>query len=99
MFVLHQFFYAISVILNYLISIYIWIIIIYAVLSWFNISRYHPVMRILEALVMPIFRPIRRIFRPFVGPIDLTPVIAIIILWFLQLFLVPILARIGYSVY
>ena len=95
MFVIGQFLVAVAKLLNYVIEIYIWVIIIYAVLGWFRVSPYHPIMNILRALVIPIFRPIRKLFRPFVGPVDLTPLIAILLLWFLQLFLVPVIYRIG----
>ncbi len=95
MFVIKQFFYSIGVILNFVLNVYIWLILIYAILSWFRISPYHPLMRLLIALVMPILRPIRRLLRPYFGPIDLSPMIAILFIWFLQLFLVPILLRAG----
>lgn len=54
-------------------------IILRAILSWFSISPYNPVIAILHRITEPILDPIRR-FVPRAGMLDFSPLIAIIIL-------------------
>ena len=55
------------------------IIFIRAILSWFAVSRYHPVVAFLDYITEPILAPLRRVIPRF-GMIDITPMVAIIIL-------------------
>lgn len=55
------------------------IIFIRAILSWFAISPYSPIMVFLYRITEPILAPLRRII-PRIGMVDITPVIAIIVL-------------------
>jgi len=70
------------------------------VMSWliaFNvINPYNQFVRSiwqgLNALTEPVLRPIRR-WMPDLGGIDISPMVLIIILWFVQGVLLPVLAR------
>jgi YggT family protein len=63
-----------------------------ALLPWFRVSYYHPVMRFLVQITEPLLGPLRRYIRP-VGGIDFTPMVALLLLWFVeQLLQVLILA-------
>lgn len=64
------------------INILIWIIIIDAILSWIpSVDRRNPVVSLLRAITEPIYRPIRRVLPPSrTGYVDLSPLIAIILL-------------------
>jgi len=55
------------------------IIFIRAILSWFPISRHNPIVAFLDYITEPIMIPLRRII-PRIGMIDITPMVAIIIL-------------------
>ncbi|MDO9126457.1 YggT family protein [Parvibaculum sp.] len=74
-----------------LISIYIWIIIIGVVLSWliaFNVINTHNrfvylVVDTINRLTEPVLRPIRNVL-PNLGGIDISPVILLLLLFFLQ---------------
>ncbi len=55
------------------------IIFIRAILSWFAISRHNPIVAFLDYVTEPILAPLRRII-PRIGMIDITPMVAIIIL-------------------
>jgi len=80
---------AIARILHIVLTIYMWIIIIRAVLSWFNVPSLYPLVVILYRLTEPALRPLRRIIPPYkLGGIDITPMIAILIIIFLDLFVV-----------
>ncbi len=77
--------------LTTLINVALWIIIAQAVLSWliaFNVVNRHSnfvgqLWHGLNRLTDPVYRPIRR-FMPDLGGIDLTPLIVIIGLMFLE---------------
>jgi YggT family protein len=51
-----------------------------AILSWFPIDKNGPVVQALNAITDPILDPLRRVIPPL-GAIDLTPMIAIIVLF------------------
>ena len=70
--------------------------IVRAVLSWFQPDSRQPVVAFIYQITDPILQRIRRLV-PTVGTIDISPLIAILILWFLDNFLVPSLADIGYQ--
>ena len=83
-----------------LITLYIYIIIAGAVMSWliaFNVvNPYNQFVRslwhALNAVTEPLLRPIRRLM-PDLGGIDISPVILIICCWFVQAVVLPVLAR------
>ncbi len=96
MYVLANLIYALAVVLDYAITAYIWIIIIRALISWVNPDPYNPVVRFLSAVTDPVLDPIRKRL-PYLGGIDISPVIVILILVFLRYFLVPTLMRFAVS--
>ncbi len=54
-----------------------------ALLSWFRISYYHPVARFLIQITEPLLAPLRRYIPP-IGGLDFTPMVALLILWFVE---------------
>ena len=60
-----------------------WAIIIRVILSWFNVRPDNPIMTILYEITEPILSPLRRII-PGIGMIDITPMVAIILLWLIR---------------
>ncbi len=66
-----------------LFNVLIFAIIGRALLSWFNIGPGHPIGRILYELTEPILGPMRRVI-PMIGMIDISPIVAILLLNFLQ---------------
>ncbi len=89
MFVFSNFLTAIAQLLNYALTIYMWIIIIRALISWVNPDPYNPIVRALVSVTEPVLYRIRR-FLPPMG-LDLSPVVAILAIYFLKIFLVPTL--------
>ena len=67
----------------YLCDILIIVIIIRAILSWFSPKPGNPLMVILFSITEPILAPLRRIV-PRIGLIDITPMVAIILLWLIS---------------
>ncbi len=76
--------------------IYIWVIIIGAIISWVNPSPYHPVVQTINRLTEPVLRPIRRVIPP-IGGLDFSPVVAIFIVYLLQSLVVPLLYRLAFQ--
>ena len=80
------------------IDLYIWVIIISAILSWlvaFNVvntrNRFvYMVGDFLYRITEPALRPVRKIVPNF-GGIDITPIVLILGLWFLQMVLSEVL--------
>jgi YggT family protein len=54
-----------------------------AILSWFNMDPRSPLIQTLDAITEPILDPIRRVM-PRLGMIDLSPLIAILLLQFVS---------------
>ena len=72
--------------LKLLINIYLWGVIIQAVLSWINPDPYHPAARVLAQLTAPLLRPARRWLPPISG-VDLSPMLVVVALIFVSLLL------------
>ena len=66
--------------INLLFTFYTLAIIARALLPWFRISYYHPVMRFLIRITEPVLAPLRR-YVPPVGGLDFTPMLALFLLW------------------
>ncbi|HKZ47085.1 MAG TPA: YggT family protein [Thermodesulfobacteriota bacterium] len=76
-----------ATVVSYLLTLYMWIIIIRALISLVRPDPYSPIVRFLYQATEPILYPIRRRL-PFMGGIDISPIIVLLIILFLQVFLV-----------
>jgi YggT family protein len=90
MFIFANLFHAIALILDTILSIYMWIIIISALITWVNPDPYNPIVRFLYSVTEPVLRPIRRRIGIAMG-IDVSPMIAILVILFIKYFLVATL--------
>lgn len=86
----------IGVVLDMVLSIMIFVLIARAVISWVNPDPYNPIVRFLTASTDPLLRPLRRFIPPVGGGIDVTPIVLLVIFYFLKVFLVQTL--LDYSV-
>ena len=79
---------AVAVVVHYLLTIYLWLIIIRAFLSWVNPDPYNPIVSFLYQVTEPVLYRVRQ-FLPFRGMgIDLSPILVFIIIIFLDRFVV-----------
>ena len=91
--------YAFLHLVSTVISIFIWLLIAQAVLSWLVafgiVNRYNRVVAtigdFLWRVTEPLLRPIRRVL-PDLGGIDISPVVLILLLWFLRALMFEYLA-------
>lgn len=74
---------AIFQVLDLFLTIYLWLVIARAIISWVNPSPYHPVVRFLDKVTEPLLRPLRRIIPPVYG-LDLTPIIVIFLIYLVK---------------
>ena len=82
---------AVATILHQVISLYIWVVIIAALVSWVRPDPYNPIVQILGRLTDPVYRYIRRFIPTVIAGIDMAPIILIIGLQFIDLFFVRLL--------
>ncbi len=87
MFILGNLFHAIAFILDTILTIYMWIIIVSALLSWVNPDPYNPIVRFLHSATDPVLRPLRRRLGFSMG-IDLSPMIVILVIMFIKYFFI-----------
>lgn len=71
-------------------KVFIYGIVIQAILSWINPGTYNPAVSLLHALTEPVLRPVRRMLPPISG-LDLSPLLAILVLEVLRRLVVPLI--------
>jgi len=76
------------------ISLYKWVIIISALLSWVQPDPYNPIVQMLYRLTEPAYALVRRYIPTVFGGMDLSPVIIIFALQFLEIFITQLFSRI-----
>ncbi|MCK9529270.1 MAG: YggT family protein [Gammaproteobacteria bacterium] len=79
---------AVAELVELTVYVFIFSILIEALLSWVNPGRYNPMADALHSLNDPILRPIRRVVPPVSG-FDLSPLVAIIGLQVLLMLIMP----------
>ncbi|MEW6676202.1 MAG: YggT family protein [Nitrospirota bacterium] len=96
MFIFANLLLAIANILNVVLTVYMWIIIIAALISWVNPDPYNPIVRFLHAVTEPVLRPIRRRIGYGIG-IDISPMVVILAILFVKYFLIESLIELAYK--
>ena len=88
MFVFSNFLAGLAQVLDLALNLYFWIILARAVLSWVNPDPYNPIVRFLHRATEPVLSWVRRRLPTTFGGIDLTPMVVILVIFFLRSFLV-----------
>ena len=94
MFVLGNFFSALANVVDVLLTIFYWLIFIRALISWVSPDPYNPIVQFLYRVTDPILIPNHSLMPPLA--IDISPIIAFLLIMFLKSFLVRTLLEIGY---
>jgi len=86
----------VATVVSTLIQVYEFLLLIRVLLSWINVDPYrpvidHPVVDILQRITDPVLAPLRRLIPPIGGAVDISPVVALIILDVLRRILVSVL--------
>jgi YggT family protein len=88
MFVLNNLIVALAKVMDIALTLYMWIIIIRALISWVNPDPYNQIVILLYRFTEPVLRPIRRRLPLGNTGIDFSPIIVILVIVFLKYFLV-----------
>ena len=91
MFVMSNLLQGLATVLDTVLWLYMWVIIARALISWVNPDPWNPIVQFLERVTEPVLSPIRRWVGWKMG-IDLSPIIAILIISFLQIAVVKTLS-------
>ncbi len=93
MILLGNFLAALARVLHLVLMLYLWVVIIRAVLSWVNVPSLYPVALVLYRLTEPVLRPFRRLVPPRrLGGLDISPIIVGLLIVFIDSFLIRSLA-------
>ena len=75
--------------ISWLLDIYSWIIIAAALISWVSPDPYNPFVQFLRRATEPVLRPIRRLLSPYQAGLDFSPLVAILIIQFVERVILP----------
>jgi YggT family protein len=88
MFVLGNFLSALASVLNVLLTTLMWVLIINALLSWVRPDPSNAIVQFLDRVSDLVCNPIRKLFPTMVSGIDFAPFIAVLAIWFVNMFVV-----------
>jgi YggT family protein len=88
MYVLGSILVGLGQVLHYFLYAYMWVVIIGALLSWVRPDPYNPIVRFIRGVTEPLFYWLRRRVPLIIGGIDISPIIVIAVIQFLD-FVLP----------
>ena len=94
MFILANFVNALAYVLDFILTVYMYILIARAILSWVNPDPYNPIVSFLYRVTEPVLYRVRRVL-PDMGGLDLSPLLVLLAIFFLQKFVVSSLFEIA----
>ncbi len=99
MFVVGNFLSSIAFVIDMLLQVYIWVVIVRVLISWVQPNPSNVIVQTLSTLTDPLLNPIRRTLWRMMGyrgmMIDVSPIILIVAIYFLDHFLVGVLQDVG----
>ena len=88
MFVLSNLLAALAKVLDIALTIFMWIVIARAILSWVSPDPYNPIVRFIHNVTEPVLYQVRKRIPLSFGGIDFSPIIILLAVIFLQQFVV-----------
>ncbi len=98
MFAVRNLLIALATVLDYVLYIFMIITIARAVLSWVSPDPYNPIVRFIHNVTEPVLYQIRKRLPMMFGSMDFSPIAVILIIIFLQKFVVAILVGLAASI-
>lgn len=86
---------ALAQVLHILLNVYMLLVVARAIISWVSPDPYNPIVNFLYRATDPVLRYVQRIIPPL-GGIDLSPILVLIVIVFLDQFLVGSLREFGF---
>ncbi|OGX05485.1 MAG: hypothetical protein A3G87_09780 [Omnitrophica bacterium RIFCSPLOWO2_12_FULL_50_11] len=96
MFIFGQLFSSLAVLFAMIFKVLYLLLVIRIILSWFQVNPYSDIVSTLYRVTDPILMPIRRLPLQ-IGMIDFSPVVAFLVLGFLDSFIVGILRQLAFQ--
>lgn len=97
MFLLSNLVHALANLVNLALNAYLIIVIARALISWVSPDPYNPIVRFLYRVTEPVLRPIRRRLPTQGMGLDLSPLVVLLVIYFLEWWLVPSLHEFAVS--
>ena len=97
MYIVGYFLMAVANVLNFVLLFFMWIVIARAILSWVNPDPYNPIVRFIHNVTEPVLYQVRKKIPINFGGIDFSPIIVILVVYFLRDFVVSSLVRFSES--
>lgn len=97
MYIAGYFLMAVANVLNFVLFVFMWIVIARAILSWVNPDPYNPIVRFIHNVTEPVLYQIRTKIPINFGGIDFSPILVILAVYFLRDFVVKSLLRFSAS--
>jgi YggT family protein len=85
--------FTIASIIEQILTVYFWIVVVSAVLSWIEPNPYNPIVRFIYGVTEPVFDFVREHIPVIFGGIDLSPIVVIIVIELLQVYAIPAVAN------
>ena len=86
-----NFLFACAKVIDWILVVYMWIVIARVVLSWVNPDPYNPIVRFITNITEPLLFQIRKRLPVSFGGLDLSPIIVFLAIMFLRAFVVQTL--------
>ena len=99
MIIFSNFLIAIAKVLDIVLSIFMWIVIARAVLSWVSPDPYNPIVRFIHKVTEPVLYQVRKRIPVNFGGIDFSPIIVFLAIIFLQRFAVQSLYELAQTLH
>ncbi len=74
-----------------LLTVYIWVVIIGALLTWVRPDPYNPIVQFIHRVTEPAYKLVRKFMPTFFNGIDFAPIIIIILLNIVDILLINII--------
>ena len=97
MYIVGYFLMALANVLNFVLLFFMWVVIARAILSWVNPDPYNPIVRFIHNVTEPVLYQVRKKIPINFGGIDFSPIIVILVVYFLRDFVVNSLVRFSES--
>lgn len=95
MFVFGNLLLGLAKVMDFVLVLFMWIVVVRAVLSWVSPDPYNPIVRFIYNVTEPVLARIRALIPMNFGGIDLSPIVVFLGVIFLRVFLVESLVGIA----
>ncbi len=76
---------AVAGVVDLLLNVFMYLIIGRAIISWVNPDPYNPIVNFLYTATEPVMRIARKIIPPIGGTLDISPIIVLVLIYFIRI--------------